>query len=220
MDSLAQLALRFPEVPLVLAHAAIADQGMFASRLAEHPAVVYDTSCFAALDVVELFARVPAERIVFASDIPYGRPVPALHLALRVAAYAGLDEQERALVAGGTMTALVERRPLVPTSAPRVRQERAVSGRLLRVSGYIATAFGAIVGAGPPRELTRGLPHLQLARAACRDPEPGAAGPALERIDTLLAAAQELIGDGTGEEMNAYALIIAAGAIAATEPVA
>ena len=93
MDALAALALRFPEVPLVLAHAAIADQGMFASRLADHPAVVYDTSCFAALDVVELFARVPAERIVFASDIPYGRPVPALHLALRVAAYAGLDEQ-------------------------------------------------------------------------------------------------------------------------------
>ena len=34
-----------------------------------------------------------------------------------------------------------------------------------------------------------------------------------------LAAAEQLIGDGTGEEMNAYALIIAAGAIAATEPV-
>ena len=220
MDALATLALRFPEVPLVLAHAAIADQGMFASRLADHPAVVYDTSCFAALDVVELFARVPAERIVFASDIPYGRPVPALHLALRVAAYAGLDEHERALVAGGTMTALLERRALVPATAPRVRQERAVSGRLLRVSGYIATAFGAIVGAGPPRDLTRGLPHLHLARAACRDPEPGSAGPALERIDMLLAAGEQMIGDGAGEDMNAYALIVAAGAIAATEPVA
>ena len=219
MDALATLALRFPEVPIVLAHAAIADQGMFASRLADHPAVVYDTSCFYALDVVELFARVPAERIVFASDIPYGRPVAALHLALRVAAYAGLDEAERALVAGGTMTALVERRPLIPATAPRVRQERPVSGRLLRVSGYISTAFGAIVGGGPPRDLTRGLPHLHLARAACRDPEPGAAGPALERIDVALAAAEELIRDGHGEEMNAYALIIAAGAIAATEPV-
>jgi uncharacterized protein len=220
MDELARLALRFPTVPVVLAHAAIADQGMFATRLAEHPAVVYDTSCFAALDVVELFARVPAERIVFASDIPYGRPVPALHLVLRVAAYAGLDEHERALVTGGTMTALVERRPLVPATMPRVRQERPVSGRLLRVSGYIATAFGAIVGGGPPRDLTRGLPHLHLARAACRDPEPGGAGPALERIDTALAAAEDLIRDGSGEEMNAYALIIAAGAIAATEPVA
>lgn len=88
MDSLAELALSYPEVPLVLAHAAIADQGMFAARLAEHPSVVYDTSCFSGLDVVELFARVPAERIVFGSDVPYGRPVGGLFLALRPAVYA------------------------------------------------------------------------------------------------------------------------------------
>ena len=77
MDPLATLALRFPEVPLVLAHAAVADQGMFASRLAGHPRVLYDTACMSPGDVVELFARVPAERIVFASDVPYGRPSSA-----------------------------------------------------------------------------------------------------------------------------------------------
>jgi predicted TIM-barrel fold metal-dependent hydrolase len=83
MDPLADLALAYPEVPLVLAHAAIADQGMFAARLAGHPSVVYDTSCFSALDVVELFARVPAERIVFGSDVPYGRPVGGLFQTVR-----------------------------------------------------------------------------------------------------------------------------------------
>jgi hypothetical protein len=45
MDALADVALRHPEVPLVLAHAGIAGQGMFATRLADHPAVLYDTSC-------------------------------------------------------------------------------------------------------------------------------------------------------------------------------
>ena len=40
MDPLADLALRFPDVVLVLAHAAIADQGMFAARLRDHPGVV------------------------------------------------------------------------------------------------------------------------------------------------------------------------------------
>src|SRR6185295_9405291 len=34
MDPLADLALRFPDVTLVLAHTALADQGMFAHRLA------------------------------------------------------------------------------------------------------------------------------------------------------------------------------------------
>ena len=42
------------------------------------PPCVYDTACFSAVDLVELFARVPAERIVFASDMPYGRPVVGL----------------------------------------------------------------------------------------------------------------------------------------------
>ena len=220
MDELATLALRFPEVPLVLAHAAIADQGMFASRLGDHPAVLYDTSCFAALDVVELFARVPAERIVFASDIPYGRPVPALHLALRVAAYAGLDARERALVAGGTIEALVEGRALAAPTPPRVGAVRAVNGRLMRTNGYIATAFGAIIGAGPPVDPARGLPHLALARASCRDPDPGAAGPALARVDQLLATAEQLILGGGELAPAAFALMAVAGAIAATEPVA
>jgi hypothetical protein len=220
MDDLATLALRFPEVPLVLAHAAIADQGMFASRLRDHPAVLYDTSCFAALDVVELFARVPAERIVFASDIPYGRPVPALHLALRVAAYAGLDAHERALVAGGTIASVVEGRPLPAATAPRVGAVRAVNGRLMRTNGYITTAFGAIIGAGPPVDPSRGLPHLALARASCRDPDPGAAGPALARVDGLLATAEQLIRDDGELAPAAFALMAVAGAIAATEPVA
>ena len=79
MDPLAELALRYPDVVLVLAHAAIADQGMFASRLRDHPNVFYDTSTFSPFDQIELFARVPAERIVFASDVPYGRPIGGLH---------------------------------------------------------------------------------------------------------------------------------------------
>jgi len=220
MDELAALALRFPEVPLVLAHAAIADQGMFASRLGDHPAILYDTSCFNAIDVVELFARVPAERIVFASDIPYGRPVPSLYLALRVAAYAGLDADERSLLAGGTIAAAVERRPLSVARPPRVAAVRGVSGRLLRTQFYIANAFGAIIGGGPPVDPIRGLPHLALARASCRDPDAGAVGPALARIDGLLAAAEQLLHAADGATPMALPLLAVAGTIAATEPVA
>ena len=219
MDALADLALRFPAVPLILAHAAIADQGMFVSRLAGHPGVYYDTSCFSANDVIELFARVPAERIVYASDIPYGRPVTSLYLAMRAAAYAGLDREERGLVAGGTVRALVERRPLTAARAPRAGQTRLVSGRLLRVSGYIANAFGAMAGGGPPADPERGRQHLALARAACRDPDAGEVGPALARIDETLAAVEQLIGDGGDAAPRVFALMIAAGAVAATEPV-
>ena len=125
MDPLADLALRYPDVVLVLAHAAIADQGMFASTLRDHPNVVYDTSTFSVFDQLELFARVPAERIVFASDVPYGRPIGALHTVLRIAAYAGLDDRERTALVGATMIDILEGRPLqsprllaYPRSAP------------------------------------------------------------------------------------------------------
>jgi hypothetical protein len=219
MDDLADLALRFPEVPLILAHAGIADQGLFASRLRDHPAILYDTSCFSATDVIELFARVPAERIVFASDIPYGRPLTALHLALRVAAYAGLDESERALLVGGTMAALVDGRPLPPPRPPRIQGVRSVHGRLARTHGYILIAFGAMIGGGPPPDPARGLPHLALARASCRDPDAGPAGPALARIDALLAAVERLIAAGGETPMLWFALMSAAGVISATEPV-
>ena len=118
----------------MLAHAAVADQGMFASRLAGHPRVLYDTACISPGDVVELFARVPAERIVFASDVPYGRPVVGLYQALRVARLAGLDPAETAMLAGGTMAAVLAGRapaearpPRLAARAPRRRRRSCAS---------------------------------------------------------------------------------------------
>jgi uncharacterized protein len=218
MDALATLALRYPEVPLVLAHAGIADQGMFASRLAGHPAVVYDTACFSAHDLIELFARVPAERVVFASDMPYGRPIPGLFHTLRVAAYAGLDAREREAVAGGTMSALVEGRPLPQPRPPRVPAVRPINGRLARVGAYLQSGWGAILGSAPPPNPAKALPALALARAVCRDPDPGAAGPALARIDELLASAERHAADAEAEPFVTLGLMIASATIAATEP--
>src|SRR3954468_22645903 len=123
MDALAELALRYPEVPIVLAHAGIAGQGMFASRLAGHPATLYDTSCLSPFDVIELFARVPAERVVFASDVPYGRPAFALYMALRIATLvAGLDEAGLRMLVGGTMARVLDHEPLPEPRAPRVAE--------------------------------------------------------------------------------------------------
>ncbi len=218
MDPLADLALRFPDVVLVLAHAAIADQGMFVSRLREHPNVVYDTSTFSVFDQLELFARVPAERIVFASDAPYGRPMAALHTALRMSMYAGLDDRERTQLVGGTMTDILDGRPLATPTPPRVPEIRPISGRLARINGYLMMSFAAAIGSGPPPNFTRALPFIALARAACRDPDPGVVGPAMERVDALLAAAEGLLSAGDDQPRPAVGLVMAAGVIAATEP--
>jgi predicted TIM-barrel fold metal-dependent hydrolase len=217
MAWLVELAQRFPEVPLVLAHAGIADQAVFATGLAGHPCALYDTSCFGPQDVVELFARVPAERVVFASDIPYGRPNGALFLVMRVAALAGLDARERALVAGGTMAAVLDGGGPPPARPPRLERSRTMEGSLVRVAAYLLMAFGAVIATPPPVPV-RALPWVSLARAVCRDPDPGAAGAALARVDELLAAVEQMIGAETGDPRLAIGLIHAAATIAVTEP--
>jgi hypothetical protein len=218
MDPLADLALRFPDVVLVLAHAAIADQGMFASTLRDHPNVVYDTSTFSVFDQLDLFARVPAERIVFASDVPYGRPIGALYTALRMGMYAGLDAHEVKRLVGATMIDILEGRPLADPTPPRLPAIRRISGRLARVNGYIMMAFAAAMGSGPPPDFARSSQFVALARAVCRDPDPGVVAAALERIDALLAAAEQLLGAGADQARAAVGLVMAAGVIAATEP--
>jgi hypothetical protein len=219
MDALADLALRFPEVALVLAHAGIAGQGMFASRLAEHPSVVYDTSTLSPFDVIELFARVPAERIVFASDVPYGRPAFALYQAMRVGRLvAGLDDAELRMLAGGTMAALLDGGALAEARPPRVPQVRPTVGRLLRVVTYLHSAFASMLAGDGRRDPARALPWIAMGRTACRDPEPGPAGDALARIDASLDAAERLILTGGRQAFAAIGLVHATMVLAATEP--
>ena len=217
MAALVELALKFPEVPLVLAHAGIADQAVFATGFRDHPCVLYDTSCFGPQDVVELFARVPAERIVFASDVPYGQPTGALFLAMRAAAYAGLDAEDRELVAGGTMAAVLGGDGPPVAKPPRLSRVRPASGSLTRAGAYLLMGFGAVISSPPPAP-SRALPWIALARAVCRDPDPGAIGAALERIDDLLATAERLITTQGLDELLAIRQIHAAATIAATEP--
>jgi uncharacterized protein len=188
-QGLAELALRHPEAVLILAHGAICDQGILTTMLADHPGVLYDISCFFMLDVVELFARVPAERIVFASDPPYGLPQSTLYMALRVAAQAGLDERTTRGLLGETVAGLFDGRGLPAVGSPRRGPSITLSGRLARVYGY-----GSLVG---PALFTgvvdQAQAMLDMAIAACRDPEPGEAAEALEVIGAALTAASALL---------------------------
>jgi hypothetical protein len=212
-DGLADLALRHPEVVLILAHGAICDQGILTSRLADHPGVLYDTSCFFPIDVIELFARVPAERIVFASDPPYGLSASGLYLALRVAAHVGLDTSAMQAVIGETMGALVDGRGLPPTSPPRGSGELTLPGRLARAYGYASLAGPALFAGAT--EQAQGM--LDLAIAVCRDPDPDGSGEALDAIGAALIAARTLL-DTDGGARPAIDLLFRAVARAATEP--
>ncbi len=211
-DGLANVALRHPEVVLILAHGAICDQGILTSRLADHPGVLYDISCFFTLDVIELFARVPVERIVFATDPPYGHTATGLHMALRVARYVGLDDAATRGMLGGTVAGLFDGQGLPPVTPPRQGPTITLQGRLARVYGYGSLA-GPALFAGVPEQAAA---MVDMAAAACRDPEPGAVGEALETIGAALTAARALL-ETEGGASAAIDLLFRSMAVAATE---
>jgi len=211
-SGLAEVALRHPSVALILAHGAICDQGLLTSLLSAHPSVLYDISCFFALDVLELFARVPAERIVFASDPPYGNPQSALYLALRVALAAGLDEPALRGVLGETLAGLFDGRGLPPVTPPRRGPSLTLFGRLARVYGY-GSLCGPALFAGVP---SQALAMLEMAVAACRDPAPGADSWALETISSALSAAVSMLRQGDDGVRPAIDLLYRAMALAVT----
>jgi predicted TIM-barrel fold metal-dependent hydrolase len=193
-DGLVDLALRHPGAVLILAHGAICDQGILTTRLAEHPGVLYDMSCFFPLDVVELLARAPVERVVFASDPPYGLPATTLYMALRVAAHAGLDEPRTRLMLGGTMASLLDGKGLPAITPPPRGESIVLSGRLARVYGYTSMVGPGLFSGAV--EQARGM--LDMAIAACRDPQPGAVGEALATIGAALSAAKTLLAQEDG----------------------
>jgi hypothetical protein len=213
-DALADIALRHPGAVLILAHAAIADQALLTERLADHPGVLYDTSTWAAFDVLELYARVPAERIVFATDPPYGNPATGLYGTLRVAQAVGLDDDTLRLVLGGTVASLVDGKGLPPVTAPRANGTRTVHGRLMRIYGYLLTAGPALFTGNV--DLARG--SLELAQAVCRDRSPGELADVLGRIGEALDAALQCLSAGPEGIRPTLDLLQRSLAMAATEP--
>jgi predicted TIM-barrel fold metal-dependent hydrolase len=210
-EGLVDLALRHPAAVLILAHGAICDQGILTTRLADHPGVLYDISCFFPLDVIQLFARVPAERIVFASDPPYGLPATSLYMALRVAAQAGLDAPAVRGVLGATIAGLFDGGGLPPVGPVRRGPSITLSGRLARVYNY-ASLVGPALFTGVV-EQARAM--LDMALAACRDPEPGPDGEAIETIGAALSAADRLLDEPDGVRA-AIDLVFRANVCAAT----
>ena len=185
MDPLADLALRYPEVPLVLAHAAIADQGMFAARLAGHPSrrlrhvlllgaghhrVVRSRSRGA--DRVRLRHALRAARRRPVSDAPRRR--------LRRSRRRRAGSRRR----GHDGRASSSGRAARAGPATRVAQVRPINGRLARLGGYLLMGFAAVMGIEAAARFGAGAARASPSPAQCvATLTRAAAGPALARID-------------------------------------
>jgi hypothetical protein len=161
--------------------------------------------------MLSLFTRVPAERIAFGSDPPYGRTLTGLFLLLRTAACLGLSPEVQRHMLGGAAQRLIADEELLPASTPPAPQRLLVDARLIRLHTGLMLVFGSVVGGTPALEM------LELARRICLDPDPGPAGAAFERILPLLDTAKQILILEPEFPRRALLPIVVAMAIAATE---
>ncbi len=93
---LRSLVERYPDATLIIAHAGIADLAELARCMSGRKGVLFDTSAWSPIDLLDFYRLVPPEQIVYASDYPYGQQPGALLIALKTARVAGFsDEQVR-----------------------------------------------------------------------------------------------------------------------------
>jgi hypothetical protein len=95
---------------------------------------------------------------------------------------------------GGTMATVLDGESLPASTAPRRGPTIRLSGRLARVYGYASLVGPALFSRA--REQAGAM--LDMAVAACRDPEPESDADALDAIGAALSAAAALLTDEDG----------------------
>lgn len=150
---------QFPDARLVLAHCAISDLAWIVRELPSHPNVYIDTSWWHPADILTAFCLAPPGQILWASDSPYGQPLPSMVNGLRCALEAGLTHEQIACAFGGQMERLTSGRdPLDAGPAPGA--SGALDPMLERVVAHLTTALGRAFAGGEPTE------NIGLARLA------------------------------------------------------
>jgi predicted TIM-barrel fold metal-dependent hydrolase len=139
-DELARLVERSDGLRLIVAHAGIADMGRLAGHFAGVEGVVFDTSVWSAVDLLDLMRQVAPEQLVFATDYPYGQCPNMLLLALRAARLAGLDETQVRGVLGETALRIARGEPMPQLTAPRGGSALAQPLTFARIHQYVSMA--------------------------------------------------------------------------------
>ena len=184
-DGLRALVDRYPEASLIIAHAGIADLAELARCMAGRKGVLFDTSTWSPLDLLDFYRKVPSEQVVYASDYPYGQQPSSLLIAVKTARYAGYsDDQLRAMLAG-TANALADGDELPEPTTPLGSESYTQPLQLARIHQYLSMATPLLWTRQPD---TLGV--LGLAINACAERNGHAAE--TEKIRELLEAARDL----------------------------
>jgi len=140
-DGLAKLVDKSPDAALIIAHAGIADMAHLSAVMAGRKNVFFDTSTWSALDLLDLYRRVPPEQVVYASDFPYGQQPGSLFIALRTAHRAGFSEEQLRGMLAGNANRLADGEALPEPTRPLGDDSLEQPLQLARIHMYLSMAM-------------------------------------------------------------------------------
>lgn len=190
-DALA-LCERFPDAPLILAHAGVSDLSWLWRHAPDHPSLLFDTAWWHPSDLLALFCLVPPGRLLFGSDAPYGTPLASAVATLRCALQAGLTGDQAAVVMGAQMERLLAAEP--PADLGPAPGTGALSNDVLldRVHANLVIAVRlSLHGEHPEQELA-------LARLACKVADDAPQAAACRSVVALLDLAEGVAPERPG----------------------
>src|SRR3954453_14990474 len=206
-----ELARSLPGAQVILAHCGISDLAWIWRQARELPNLYFDTSWWAAPDVMVLCCMVPPGQILFASDAPYGTPAQHAMFVLRCAAQAGLSDAQVRGVMGGQIERLVSGQEPLDLGRARDLRERPADVLLQRVETFLTTSIGRIFSGADGHE-TRAVAPL-----ACDVPADDRYAELCASIVRLLDLHDQVTGDGPiSPGSRGVHLVISAMCLAAT----
>jgi hypothetical protein len=147
--------------------------------------VVFDTSTWSPIDLLDFYRQVPPEQVVYASDYPYGQYTSSLYIALRTALLAGYDERQLRLMLGATAARLADGKKLPEPTTPVGPETYHQPMQLARIHQYLSMATPLM---WTSQADTLGVLGLAINTCAERDGH----AEAVDRIRELLETARDL----------------------------
>jgi predicted TIM-barrel fold metal-dependent hydrolase len=184
-SGLRALVDRYPEATLIIAHAGIADLAALASCMAGRKGVLFDTSTWSPIDLLDFYRLIPPEQVVYASDYPYGQQPNSLISALKTTRFAGYSDDQLRAMLGGTANALADGRELPEPTTPLGTDTLSQSMQLARIHQYLSMATPML---WMRQSDTIGVLGLAINTCAERNGHVES----IEKIEELLVAARDL----------------------------
>jgi hypothetical protein len=147
--------------------------------------VVFDSSTWSPIDLLDTYRLIPPEQIVYASDYPYGQQPGSLLIVLKTARVAGYSEDQLRGLLAGTANALADGRELPEPTKPLGSDTLSQPLQLARIHAYLTMATPLLWSRQPDTVGVLGLAINTCAERNGHEEE-------VDRIRDLLVAARDL----------------------------